>query len=271
MPSLFPFGFRSDPDAEIFFRNVETNGGTVSPSTREAVLNFVIGCKSDGCWTPLKDVGLFVGTGLGAALTKLKTFNGSNFYYTNNNFVSGDYSEATGLTGDGSSKSLAAGFQCDALTIDNTHISVYNRSSTPVNGWIGVIDDLAVAHFALAPPFGDGVFYSDQYESDTGGRVNSTGAIGTPFGFLVGSKTSSSFHGVYRNGSPLASNLNVAESTLPSREFFAHGGWINGGPGAWMNYAISFVSAGDGLSAQQITDLNSRVQTLQSAMGRRVI
>jgi hypothetical protein len=255
-----------DPDAADFFSRITVMGSSISASTQYAVNQFVVRCKADGIWSQLKDVGLFVGDDLTAALVKLKTLSG-DYNYANVNFVSGDYSEATGLAGDGETKYLKTGFAANALTANSTHIAVYNRSSIAAISAMGAYDD-ANHDFNLHYPWSDGFAESAQYNNQaTQGAVQSDISNSKPFGFIVGSRTASDAHAIYRNGVQLASNT-TSGGDLPSREVYILNN--NGFPGQITHYTISFASYGDGLTATEVAKLSQRVNALQSALGRNV-
>lgn len=254
-----------DADAQTYFTAVTTNGGTMSAATKAAVNAFVLSAKANGYWTKLTRINLFCGDQLAAALVPLKVGGGSATD-TNVNFVGGDYSEVTGLTGNGTTKYLNTGLLANALTANDTHIAAYNRSSTGGHT-MGVISP---SFFHLyAPLAADGKVYSDQY-SDTTGRLVTTLAIGTPFGFLVGSRTASNSHVIYRNGASVDSNATVSGS-LPAVAIFvfATNNGI-GSPAALSADAIGAYSVGAGLTAGNAASFNTDLQTFQTALGRAV-
>ena len=52
-----------DPDARLYFTNVQVNGGMIGIGAKIAVSQFINQCKIDGNWTNLSEVGLFAGVG----------------------------------------------------------------------------------------------------------------------------------------------------------------------------------------------------------------
>src|SRR5262245_39554006 len=94
--------FVSDPDAPAGINQAYVNGGTISTATANAANAFVISAKAKGYWTKLARINLFAGDQLASALVPLKP--GAGYAVDDSvNFVAGDYSEATGITGNGSS------------------------------------------------------------------------------------------------------------------------------------------------------------------------
>jgi len=111
-----------DNDAWEYIARVETADGQIlEQSVRNAITNFVIGCKVDGIWNTIKASCVLAGARtLSGALVPLV---GSA--PTNNNFVSGDYNRKTGLVGDGSTKHLNSNRNNNADPQNSQHLAVY--------------------------------------------------------------------------------------------------------------------------------------------------
>jgi hypothetical protein len=116
-----------DNDAWEYIARVETADGQIlEQSVRNAITNFVIGCKADGIWAAIKASCILSGARtLTGALIPL-----TGTAPTNNNFVSGDYNRETGLVGDGSTKYLSANRTTDADPQNSNHISIFASSSS---------------------------------------------------------------------------------------------------------------------------------------------
>jgi hypothetical protein len=113
-----------DSDALAYIAAVETaDAQTLEDSVKYAYEDFILGCKADGIWTAIKASCILAGARtLTGALIPLV---GSS--PINNNFVSSDYERATGLLGNGSTKTLntnVAGNSAD-VPQDNVHFSVW--------------------------------------------------------------------------------------------------------------------------------------------------
>jgi hypothetical protein len=121
-----------DNDAWTYIRAVEiADGQILEQATRNAITNFVIGCKADGIWPAIKASCILAGarTLAGSLVPLVGTAP------TNVNFVSGDYNRKTGLVGDGSTKYLDSNRAQNADPQNNAHLSVYvadlnNNTST---------------------------------------------------------------------------------------------------------------------------------------------
>lgn len=264
-------GNTTDADAAAWATAVLANSGTYSASTLSAVSTFVKSAKASGYWDKLTRVNLFCGDQLAAALVPLKV-GGGGTTDTNVNFVSGDYSESTGLTGNGSTKYLKTGLLANALTANDTHLALYNLSSST-----GATNDLVMGAMALggagdrislAGPFSDAKVYSDQYNT-VAGRVSSGAAIGTPYGFVVGSRTAADAHAAYRAGSLLSSNTTTG-GALPAFEIYVFA-WNDGGSAAEFGaHAAGAYSIGSGLTSSDVTAYNTHMEAFQDALGRGV-
>ena len=122
------------PEASAWSDSVAANGGTASASTLSAVSAFCTAIDAAGLRDRFYRLNLFAGDGLLSALVPLYrgpvaggTTYGSATDSNNGPFVSGDYSEATGLTTSGG-KYLDTGLPANFST--DRHASVYYRSST---------------------------------------------------------------------------------------------------------------------------------------------
>lgn len=252
----------ADADAASWAARVSAASGTYSASTLTAVDAFCRSAKNAGYWGKLNRINLFCGDQLAAALVPLKVGGGAPID-TNVAFVAGDYTEGTGLTGNTSTKYLRTGLIPSAsLVANSTHLSLYNRSSA------GGMNIGVQATFAMLAPFAsDAKVYSDQY-SVAGGRLITASAIGTPFGFCIGTRTSVSSHVVYRNGVSVASNA-TADGALPATEVYVFAA-NNGGVPVISGSACAGYSIGDGLSEADVVAYSAHMETFQDALGRGV-
>jgi hypothetical protein len=257
----------TDVDAAAWAAAVTSAGGTYSAGTLAALSVLIAGLKTDSIWTKVNTVfNPLCGNQLTAALIQLKS--GTWAAATNNNFVSGDYTEATGLTPNGSSKYLNTGFQASSLTANSTHIAVYNRSSSAsaVRNTLGA-DDGAGNRFLSFLPETDHNIYDDQY-NNVNGRLGGLAAA-TPYGFLIGSRTASNAHAVYRNGSSLGTNA-TSGGSLPAQNVYVCAHNNNGAAANFGSHPIALYSFGAGLTSTEAGNYNTRVQTFQTSLGRNV-
>ena len=125
-----------DSDAVAYIAAVETaDGQALQYPVKLAIDAFIVGCKADGIWTAIKAACFLRGPRqLAGVLVPLV---GSA--PTNVNFVSGDYSQFTGLHGDGPTKYPNSNRNINADPQNNVHQSVWvvTASTVSVGGYIG--------------------------------------------------------------------------------------------------------------------------------------
>jgi hypothetical protein len=179
--------------------------------------------------------------------------------------VAGDYTEATGLTGNGTTKYLRTGLiPSVSLVLNDTHMAVYNReSASAVSNQMG-----AGGPMIFYAPHTGAQTISDQYNTTTG-RVGPTAAIGTPYGFLIASRNGAGEHTIYRNAVSLATNA-TSGGALPAIEIYVFASNNFGAPTAFNDGARGGYSIGSGLSAADVTAYNTHMETFQDALARGV-
>lgn len=114
----------SDANAAAYIAAVEAaDGSSLEDSVKQAIDQFIVGCKSDGIWSALKASCILAGARtLNGALVPLVGTAPTNF-----NFVSADYDRKTGLLGNGSTKYLNTNVAGNSASLpqDNIHCSIY--------------------------------------------------------------------------------------------------------------------------------------------------
>jgi hypothetical protein len=127
-------GVALDPDAQAYITAVENvDGQALEIGVRDAINDFVVGCKADGIWTAIKASCILAGARtLNGALRPLVGAAPTNF-----NFVSGDYNRKTGLVGDGSTKYLDSNRTSGDDPLNNFHMSAYaTHVESSVEGYL---------------------------------------------------------------------------------------------------------------------------------------
>lgn len=263
-----------DTDAAAWAAAVTANSGTYSAAGLAATDAFCKSAKASGYWSKLNRINLFAGGGgtatqnLAGTLVPLKVGGGSATE-TNVNFVAGDYTEATGLTGNGSTKYLTTGLVPSvSLTLNDTHVAIYNRGSGAAGGgYIGAWSDATPTNaLSLLAPFTDGNLYSDAYNA-VAGRVSA--AVANPYGLLIGSRTASNLHTIYKAGSSIGSNATNA-GALPAIECYVFAHNRAGVANPISSNPLAAYSIGSGLTAGDVTAYNTHMQAFQTALSRNV-
>lgn len=257
-------GVSVDTDAAAWAAAVTANGGTYSPTTLAAVSKFAKSAKANGYWTKLIRINLFAGDQLAAALVPLKA-GGGTATDTNMNFVSGDYSETTGLTGNGSTKYLKTGLVPSAiLTLNDTHQAVYNRAASATGGLIHIGARDGTNFLELLAPNSDGFAYARAYDVNT-----VDGAVVAPYGLMVASRTAANAFSLYEHGVLRASSATSA-GALVGFETYVFATNSSGAPLGHTSHPLGSYSTGGGLTAAEALAYSADMQTFQTDLGRNV-
>lgn len=257
-----------DSDAAAWAAAVSANSGTYSSSTLNAVSNFCKAAKSAGYWNKLNRINLFCGDQLAAALVPLKVGAGSATD-VNTNFVSGDYTEATGLTGDGSTKSLDTGVPQNTFTAADRHLSVYERVRATATDNFSIGSESP----ANAQRWGIGIFTpvtSTRYAaSSTTAGADQTGLVsGGTGGHFVGTGTDTQAS-IYLNGGNVVNAAVVAATpNATAQKVFALS--VTGTAARFSNATIAGYSIGTGLTSSDVSAFYTHMQEFQTALGRGV-
>jgi hypothetical protein len=243
---------------------IASAGGTISNASIVAIDALVKGLKADGLWSLLHEIYPFAGN-FTAALVKLKTVTAQPTL-TNVNFVSGDYNEASGLKGNGTSKYLKTGYISGTDGVLNSASAGYWNFDTTEGQMAFGANDGTSTHQFLAPRGGGdgGKLFSDCY---AGNRVTSAASVAA-FRFLSMSRTSSTSHIGFANGTSIGSNTTANTEARPTREYYLFARNFNLTPDGYSAYRMSFCFFGLGLTNPQMLSLYNRVLAYCQAMGR---
>ena len=207
------------PEATAWRKAVIANSGTVSATTMRAVSNFCTAINAAGIRSKFLRLNLVCGNNLAAARTPL--YRGASATGTQYGdpadtsvgpLTSADYSEATGLQGNGSSKALdctitIGTFKTFGTDYDSVHLGVYNRSLTGTSG----------------PSFGaydqNGVYFNNAVGINSSDQSVYLGSVGPDF--ISGSVVPGD-HDI--TATSFARGFHLAEFTSASEGFFG----ING-------------------------------------------
>jgi hypothetical protein len=259
MPYGLPTGSSTpfDADAAVYLRRVEdADGQALEQGVRDAITNFVLGCKSDGIWSAIRFSCILMGARtLSGALIPLV-----GAAPTNSNFVSGDYTRGgptPGLRGNASNKQLNSNRANNADGRDDNHAFAYITgnnfagSNSPVFGsaWYSGTDRF----ISWSMQSGNAVNVS---ANNTTQGIAGSGSGPTNGGWGVARSGSSAWS--YRTGSQASSRTETSVAPSSGNIFFfsLNGGFFNA-------HRLSFISIG---SALNLDTLNARVETLQAAI-----
>jgi hypothetical protein len=191
---------------------------------------------------------------------------------SNANFVSGDYSESTGLTGDGGSKWLSSGAALSALyNIDGTNHAMsygcYLRTASNFSSLqMGTYDGANYSYLSIANG-GNDYFAMTDNGAGIAGVADNNG-----HGFYLGVRLSTTSMKLYKNGSQIATTATPGTLTSSAITIFTHAVNNNNGGGAvapdnraWAGSQLSI-----DFDATQQLNLYNAWQAFQTSLGRQV-
>ena len=215
-----------------------------------AINSFVVGCKQDGIWDPIKACCIMAAwDGLNGALYPLK-----GTAPTNNNFVSGDYNRETGLVGDGSTKYLDSNRNNNADPQDSKHMSAY-ASELGVNfeSYVGIASVNGSSHLS-----------ANITTNGIGCRINSNGGSSNTIhsvGLQAANRSNSTTVSL-RSGGVTTGNLSQASSSPASANML-----VFSGAAPFSTGRLAFYSIGESLD---LAKLDTRVSDLITAIGAAI-
>jgi hypothetical protein len=247
-----------DLDAAAYIAAVEAaDGATLEFAVRDAINDFVVGCKADGIWTSIKLSCILAGARtLAGALVSLKGTAPTN----NGPFVSTDYNRKTGLSASSSAKYI------DTNTTDNTAFAPQNDFH--LSTWLSSI---GTNGGSTTPCFFSGSYDGNSVTSSLGRytaklyarcRLSSADTFYNDATGLFGSTRDSSTQVTVFTGG--ASYLLTASSQGPANfKFFVfRRSTLSGESSFYSNARIAFYSFGNSIN---LSLLSSRVSTLLAA------
>jgi hypothetical protein len=262
-------GLAYDSDAVAWAAAAAANTGTYTAGDLAAMSTWIAGMKTAALWTKFAH-GVFApyyGSDFKAA--QIVYVAGSWVVATNHNFVSGDYTKAAGLAGDGISKFLDPSLLVSTLSDNNLSIGAYVHTNG--DGAFGSWDTGSSAQFMLYPSnAGSGISLILDAGSDVLAGVSS------PAGLVMGTRTAANSHKLYANGSVIASGSSAsgkaiadfiagAKFGLMGSMDAATGSFVNGFAGV---AGMMFVASG--FTDQNASDFYTLTQAAMTAAGRQV-
>lgn len=261
------------------FANAETSawvarvvaaGSTVSSASATAHDAFITAAKAGGFWSLISRLNTYGANTLAGAMVPLvNTVGGTTD--TNHNFVSADFSLASGLVGDGATKYLDSGALLSSFVSTTTgasHMGVVNLTGSAQNNVdIGIRGAALTVDWDLITQYGNGNAYVNCFSS--GGDLSYSSAVGT--GFHIASRTTATAIALYRNGVSKASGAGSTSFpvTLPTQSV-----WVflsNPGTGFVPSAnRCGGYTIGTGLTSTQVTAYYTALNALMAALGRTI-
>ena len=254
--------FTYDTDAGNYIQAVEAaDTVALEPAVRQAINNFVIGCKQDGIWTAIKASCILAGARtLSGALVPLV-----GAAPTNNGFIGigTDYDRKTGLVGNGTSKYLNSNRADNADPQDNAHVSVYVSTADTRFATVTPMIYIGSANSGFTSRRGIGPYNSELYFGNrSSSAVSGAGALTL---FMGSSRSASSGYSIRRGQ---VSDSRTISSVAPgSQSVLVFAGNEASSNNSWTNARLAFYSIGESLD---LAKLDARVTALITAFGAAI-
>jgi hypothetical protein len=251
-----------DPDAQLFI-----DAAVIEDLTQQLAINqLVIDFKTYGIWTKFKAIYPIVGGTAEKHKWNLKDPRDLDAAFRLT-YATGVTHSSTGMVGNGLSGYADTKLTpLTALTLNSTHISFYSRTSTITNAQrdMGVYQSGDNPCIALGT--NTGVVISDHYNYNN--RISS--AIASATGFYLGTRTTSTSHKLYKNGSVLGTNTFLNANILPNNNVFICGVNLTNLGILYSTKQCAFASIGDGLTDTEAANFYTAVQAYQTTLARQV-
>jgi len=230
--------------------------------TTNAVKTFISGLMSDGVWNKIMRFNIYAGDDLNALKAPLKNTAGAAVD-TLNNFDSGDYNQATGLTGNGTDEYISTGLASNAgpMGDNDLHLAYYARTTDS-----GTIVNIGTTT-AAASTYAINISSTTYFACNNGTTGLISVADTNNVGHYVGSRIAANNIAIYKDGSSIVTGTGAAGSRSALINF-VHAGNENGNPLYFTARTLEMYSIGLGLTAGDAANFSSRYATLRTALGR---
>jgi len=246
----------TDPAAQAIINRIIAVGGTIPTGGSTAVNDFVTGCKTDSIWPFVHLYGFIGGTNPSHAIDWA---NPSGTAITWNGSVTSD---VNGSHGDGSSYGDLGFNLTTLLPSNNIHGSVYSRTSGSGSGINLGTDDGSVFYWLAVNHNGqtdviNGIFATRKTAANTSGG-------------LLALDVNSNARNIVLNGVVTTSDTTGVPGVFTPNNVWCFGRNDGGALSDGSSNNICFMSFGSALGAAGQAKLYTRVQALQTALGRNV-
>ena len=251
-------GISYDPDAAAYIARVEGASGdnqALETAVKDAINNFVIGCKQDGIWNAIKASCILAGarTRAGALQPLVGTAP------TENGTAGGwSYDRKLGLMGNAVDNYINTNRAANADPQNNTHISVVLEQ--PILSTDAPIGSLATPPNRFSQILGEPTAVN--YTLSSGIGVSLSGNAGGFYGIARANSTQIS---IRRSSATVVSSLNSVAMSIEPYFVFARN--LNGSPSLYYPDRMTFYSIGESLD---LALLDARVTDLINAFGAAI-
>lgn len=261
-PNTYDFEARNWADVQI-----PASGGTLSASSYRAATYFMQQVKWFGLRSRLGRVNLYLGNETNAMLCPI-IYDWTDATSTNDDliaFAAGDYTEATGLTGNGSTKYLrpskGSGVNLSAFSNHtNIHMAAYVRTSTDQAS-----DEMGVAYagtgnYGIAAGNGGNTYIF--MGNNTPSVANTNG------GFVLSTRTASNSSVTYKDAVSIVTDGSADSGSLGAGSPVVHAFNSVGVIAAFSSRTLSYYAFGFSIPAALVSPYNIAVQNVQKSLNR---
>jgi hypothetical protein len=246
-----------DVDAQAFFTRVETAGGTLTTTEKNATNQLVLDMKTAEIWSSMKAIYPMVGASAAACAQNLKSSSFTGSFSTGWTFAS------TGVTPNGTSATFNTGLNPSTAlsSVNSNHQAVYlrtqNIAATSVD--IGQNDNQWLSALFFTGGF--------RYIYNPTSTQLITGSSTNALNLSINTRRSSTDFAFFNNNSKLGTNTSLNTASFASNN--VHVGSA-GGFTFFSQRQNAFASIGDGLTDTQAGNLYTAVQAFQTTLSRNV-
>lgn len=254
---------------------VRTNSSDVASTSYVSAVVLMQHLKQWGLRPKIASMGIYTGTGMGAVcMAMIHDLAGMNGAIQTNVFVEADYTESTGLTGNGTSKFLSLstasplnGTVTMSQLTQAAHVGVYCRSnvSSALQHVIGATDAGSDSSAYVLINFLGNTY--GQVNDTVSLQWNSADANGT--GFYIATRTATNAAATYRNGVLMTTQTGTVSGAHNAPEtIVVHALNSSGTIANYTARTLSFWTVGYGLSVTDNLNYYKAVQRHQLNLGR---
>jgi hypothetical protein len=244
-----------DSDAQSFMTSA-----SITDSTQQAAVNYLVtDLKSNNLWNKMKAVYPMVGGTASSHSYNLK--NPSQFQIA---FSGGWTHSLTGALPNGTNAYGNTNFNPSSnITTNSAHHSFYFRTSLS----IGRSASIGIANMSLAPYSFNIGWVNDMFD---GSASRIAGNVGNSTGYVIGTRSSSSSHKLFRNNTQIANTTAATTGTPPNANYFIGASNVIGTPTYYDSNEMAMVTLGDGLTDTEASNLYTIIQNYQTILSRQV-
>ena len=244
-----------DSDAQSFMTSA-----SITDSTQQAAVNYLVtDLKSNNLWTKMKAVYPMVGGTATSHSYNLK--NPSQFQIA---FSGGWTHSLTGALPNGTNAYGNTNFNPSSnITTNSAHHSFYFRTSLS----IGRNASIGIANMSLAPYSFNIGWVNDMFDGSAS-RISAN--VGNSTGYVIGTRSSSSSHKLFRNNTQIANTIAATTGTPPNANYFIGALNVSGTPTYYDSNEMAMITLGDGLSDTDASNLYTIIQNYQTILSRNI-